>query len=211
MFTQGVMNPHGTHVAGLVGAHRVGVNREARMVSVPVLDDAGRTRWSVVLKALEWLASQPPAILNLSLVGHASEAIDGALRLMVGRGWKVVAAAGNEGVDACAYSPAREPSVVTVGALNQKIRLSDITNVGPCVDILAPGSDILSTYPDNRWALMSGTSMATPLVVGAWAMYPQLTAREFLKAYTRLVYPLNKTMLDCKTRCKGGLSECIKE
>lgn len=211
IFIPGIMNPHGTHVAGLVGAHKVGVNREVRMVSVQVLDDGGRTKWSVVLKALEWLATNTPAILNLSLLGDASETIDTSVRMLIERGWKVVAAAGNSASDACAYSPARVKEVVTVGALNSRIRLSDFTNVGECVDILAPGSDILSAYPGNRWAIMSGTSMSAPLVAGAWSMTPQLDRTAFLQRYSRFVYPLNKTMLDCKARCKGGLSACINE
>lgn len=183
---------HGTHVAGLIGGARYGTAKTVRMHNYAVLDDSGYTRWSTVLTALAAISKKsPPAVINLSIAGTPSDAIDHALREMVKRGWKIVVSAGNNAQSACNYSPAREPSVITVGGIGPGNVWAEFSNHGPCVDILAPSVNILSSWPGNRAAYMSGTSAAAPVVASVWALFSHMTRKQFLLNMTRRV-PVTK-------------------
>jgi serine protease len=177
---------HGTHVAGVVGSSRYGIAKYAKIYSHSVLDESGYTKWSNVLTALARISktTAKPAVINLSIAGTASSAIDYALREMTKRGWKIVVSAGNNAQSACNYSPAREPSVVTVGGIGPGNEWAPFSNFGPCVDILAPAVNILSSWPGNRAAYMSGTSAAAPLVAGAWALFNHMTRTQFINNMT---------------------------
>jgi len=186
-FAEGRSNPHGTHVAGLALGSTMGVNRAARGVAVQVLDDTGRGSWSTILRGLDWIARQRrKGIVNISISGGGSVAIDTAVNAMVDDGWRVVVAAGNDAVDACSKSPARAAKAVTVAAANSNDELATFSNTGRCVDVVAPGENVLSAYPGGRYAYMSGTSMAAPLVAGAWSLTPNLTAGEAVRRLSRV-------------------------
>ena len=186
-FAEGRSNPHGTHVAGLALGATVGVNRAARGVSVQVLDDSGRGSWSTILRGLDWVGKQRrKGVINISISGGASAAIDAAVNALADDGWRVVVAAGNDAVDACTMSPARATKPVTVGASNSNDELAAFSNTGRCVDVVAPGENVLSAYPGGRYAYMSGTSMAAPLVAGAWSLLPDLTASEAVRRLSRV-------------------------
>lgn len=88
---------HGTHVAGLVGASRYGINQKARLVSVQVLDDTGFGAWSTIARGLDWVSRQPTrGIINLSIGGQQSAIIDSMVDRLASGGWSIVAAAGNK-------------------------------------------------------------------------------------------------------------------
>lgn len=177
-------NHHGTHVAGLVGSSTYGVNKNAKIISVVVLDENGQGAWSTIVEGLHWISRQKQrGIINMSLSGVKSATIDSVIRAMVKDGWKFVVAAGNSNEDACRFSPANLDSVVTVGATDSSVRAAGFSNHGKCVTMHAPGESILSTYPPNLAAYMSGTSMAAPIVAGIWALKPWLTQEELLVEY----------------------------
>jgi cerevisin len=88
-----------------------------------------------------------------------------AVNALIEKGWRIVVAAGNSNDDACKYSPASSNAII-VGSFNNKGILSDFSNYGKCVSVLAPGEQVLSTYPGNSAAYASGTSFAAPLVAG---------------------------------------------
>lgn len=179
-FNSGTNDGHGTHVAGIIAGKNFGVNKKARIVGIQVLDDNARGSWSTIVKGMEYVASQQPSIVNLSIGGGISSIVDKAIALMARRGWKVVVAAGNEGDDACDHSPARASEGLTVGATNEDHQVTSFSNRGKCVDILAPGDAIVSAIPRNRYAYMSGTSMAAPMVAGVWSLNPQWSRETLL-------------------------------
>ena len=175
-------NGHGTHVAGTVGGSTYGIAKSVNLVAVRVLDCGGSGSWSGVIAGMDWVANNhvKPAVANMSLGGGASTAVDDALRNLISKGVTVGVAAGNGNrggrqQDACNYSPARVSEAITVGATDKTDTKTSWSNYGPCVDIFAAGSGITSAWYTSNTATstISGTSMATPHVVGVAALYLQ--------------------------------------
>jgi aqualysin 1 len=171
-------NGHGTHVAGTVGSTTYGVAKGVDLVAVRVLDCAGSGTITGVVAGIDWVTSDheagAPAVANMSLGGGASTALDDAVATSIADGVTYALAAGNDsGGDACESSPARVPDGITVGATESSDARSSFSNIGSCVDIFAPGSDIESTWntSDTATNTISGTSMATPHVTGAAALF----------------------------------------
>lgn len=181
---------HGTHVAGTVAGRSAGVARQARIVPVRVLGCDGSGTNVDVIAGLDWVAknARGPAVVNLSLGGGASKSLDSAVKDLVARGITVVVAAGNENVDACNGSPARAPEALTVAASDKGDRRASFSNKGSCVDLFAPGQQIVSAWHtgDTATQALSGTSMAAPHVAGAAALYlgahPQARPAEVVSA-----------------------------
>ncbi|MBS4751628.1 S8 family peptidase [Nocardioides sp. zg-ZUI104] len=168
-------NGHGTHVAGTVGATTYGVAERARLIGVRVLDCEGSGSNSGVIAGLDWVVAHHqagrPAVANMSLGGGASTALDTAVQQVIADGVTMAVAAGNENTDACSTSPARVPGALTVAASDRNDARASFSNRGTCVDLFAPGVDITSTWLDNGVRTISGTSMASPHVAGAVALY----------------------------------------
>ena len=167
-------NGHGTHVAGTAGAATYGVAKSVRLVPVRVLGCDGSGTYSGVIAGLDWIAKTvavgEKAVANMSLGGGASSSLDAAVASLVSAGVTVVVAAGNSNVDACTTSPARTASAITVGASTTADARASYSNFGRCLDVFAPGSNILSTIPGGGTATYSGTSMAAPHVAGVAAV-----------------------------------------
>ena len=170
-------NGHGTHVAGTVGSTTYGVAKGVSLIAVRVLDCAGSGTNSGVIAGMDWVANNhvKPAVANMSLGGGASTATDDAVNRMHNAGVTVVVAAGNENQNACNVSPARAANAITVGSTTSTDARSSFSNYGSCVDVFAPGSNILSTWYTSTSATntISGTSMASPHVAGIAALYLQ--------------------------------------
>ena len=176
--TDGDGNGHGTHCAGTVGSDSYGIAKAVQLVAVKVLRDSGFGSTNGIIDGLEWIEDDhvsrgtgAKSVINMSLGGGADDAFDAAVASCVDAGIVVVAAAGNSDANACNSSPAREPSAVTVGATDVTDTSAWFTNYGECVDIFAPGVDVLSTTPEQTTSVFSGTSMAAPHVVGVVARY----------------------------------------
>jgi subtilisin family serine protease len=171
-------NGHGTHVAGTIAGTNYGVAKSTRVVAVRVLDCTGSGFTSSVIAGINWVIQSHPGgagIINLSLGGAANTELDNAVANATAAGLTVIVAAGNNGADACSYSPSRAPSAITIGAISSNDSVASYSNTGSCVDIYAPGSGITSDWIGSSTATntISGTSMATPHVAGLAARLAQ--------------------------------------
>lgn len=192
---------HGTHVAGIAAARDnnrdvVGVAPGARLWAVKVLDDEGAGTWSSVICGLDWVFKRRGVVdvVNMSLGGFGNDgdcsgtALHRAVCIVVNRGGiPVVAAAGNERVNADRVVPASFQEAITVSSFSDTngqpggggaARCGEgddvfdtFSNYGADIDVAAPGNCILSTRPKRGTRIQSGTSMAAPHVAGAIALY----------------------------------------
>ncbi len=177
-------NGHGTHVSGIIAAKNndigvVGVAPGANLYAVKVLDNRGSGFMSDVIAGVNWVAANADIIdvANMSLGGSTSSTLNAAVESAINAGVVFVVAAGNESTDACSKSPASAPNAITVSALDDRDGISNsdpfasFSNYGSCVDMIAPGVLILSTWKGGDYNTISGTSMASPHVAGAAALY----------------------------------------
>lgn len=168
-------NGHGTHVAGTIGGTTYGVAKKVQLVVVRVLDCQGVGNIFTVLDGIEWVTRNrvSPAVANMSLVSGYSPATNLAVSNSITAGVVYAVAAGNNAADACSYSPASSPGALTVAASDQNDVFASFSNSGYCVDMEAPGVGITSAWigSDNATNTISGTSMASPHVAGAAALF----------------------------------------
>ncbi|WEV29288.1 S8 family peptidase [Streptomyces sp. 71268] len=168
-------NGHGTHVASTTAGIAHGVAKKAKVVAVRVLNDQGSGTTAGVVAGIDWVTKNHsgPSVANMSLGGGASSALDTAVRNSIRAGVTYAVAAGNDNRDARNTSPARVSEAITVGATTRTDSRSSFSNYGSIVDLFAPGSDITAAWrtSDTATNTISGTSMATPHVAGAAAVY----------------------------------------
>jgi len=191
-------NGHGTHCAGTIGSRKYGVAKAAHLIAVKVLGSNGSGTMADVVGGVLWAAEQAAnklaaakaefaatgttrhkgSVANMSLGGGMSQALNDAVNKAVESGMHFAVAAGNDNRDACAYSPASAEKAVTVGASTLGDDRAYFSNHGQCVDVFAPGLNILSTWIGSEKATntISGTSMASPHTAGLLAyllsLYP---------------------------------------
>ncbi|KAI9884681.1 MAG: hypothetical protein M1823_003531 [Watsoniomyces obsoletus] len=184
-------NGHGTHAAGTAAADILGVASGANIIGVKIMGRDRQGTTADAVKGLDWVVqqhdkrkSEPGFVGSIASISwnaakrvqHLDRAIDAA----VDRGVHVSMAAGNDAKNACEFSPAarggqgddgKGGKAVTVGSTNTDDRISSFSNIGPCVDVYAPGESIISTWIGGSKALeiQAGTSMACPLVSGLMA------------------------------------------
>lgn len=176
-------NGHGTQVASVIGGSRFGVAKSIAIHPVKALDCDGRGKVSDVIKGIEWITrhAEFPAIINLSIGGSTSPALDQAVRGAISRGIHVAVAAGNQAGNACLHSPARGQLAITTAASNRDDSVAAFSNQGRCVDLFAPGSEIPAASHEaaNASTLASGSSLASAHVAGALAIlldtFPHMT------------------------------------
>ena len=168
-------NGHGTHVATTVAGTTYGAAKATRVVAVRVLDNSGSGTTSGVIAGVDWVTSHRvgSAVANMSLGGGASTALDTAVNNSIASGITYAVAAGNSNVNAATTSPARVGAAITVGASTSTDYRAGYSNYGSVLDLFAPGSSITAGWhtSDTAAATLSGTSMATPHIAGAAAIY----------------------------------------
>lgn len=186
---------HGTHVAGILGANGTlrGTAPDVRFYALKACNSQGSCPTSDILESIDWAVNHSANIISMSIGAYASDDNYGnsgkdplslALNNAVAAGVVVVVSAGNDGPGVSTIdNPGSAENVITVGAINDSgtINISDDTvasfsSRGPSAfgrldpDIVAPGVNINSTWINNSYNVLSGTSMATPFVSGAAAL-----------------------------------------
>ncbi|PHH78661.1 hypothetical protein CDD82_2923 [Ophiocordyceps australis] len=164
---------HGTHVAGTIGSLSYGVAKKTQLYGIKVLDNQGLGSISSLIAGIEHVAKDAPnrscpngVLVNLSVTAPYSQAANNATASLTQRGFFVAVAAGNKNSDVSHFSPASEASACTVGGTGQDDRRYEMSNWGRQVDIMAPAVNVESLWPGRRTAFSTGTSMATPHIVG---------------------------------------------
>lgn len=166
-------NGHGTHVAGIIGGTKYGVNKNVNLIPVRVLDCQGSGTTTSILQGIDYIlqnkSSVNPSVVNMSLGGGVSAALDQGVSNLISSNIMVVVAAGNSNADSCNFSPSRVTNALTIAASDSSDTRASFSNYGKCVDTYAPGVSITSDWINGSTtsAVLSGTSMATPFVTGA--------------------------------------------
>merc|ERR1719245_53213 len=198
---------HGTHCAGTAAGRTYGVASTAEVRAVKTLSDQGSGQRSWQYTAIDWVTmnGDRPTVLSMSLGGNGADSgystvIDAA----VNAGVVVVVAAGNSNSDACNFSPAFAANAITVGSTTSTDARSSFSNFGTCVNIWAPGSNVLSAgiTSDTSSSTKSGTSMACPHVSGAAAII--LSGNPTMKSSAVLGEMLDTAYLNVLTGLKTG-------
>ncbi|KAK6540893.1 serine protease [Orbilia ellipsospora] len=162
---------HGTHCAGTVGGKTYGVAKKVNLVAVKVLNAHGQGEYSGFIAALNWItdnATPNKSVVNMSLGGPHSAAVNAATQAVIDKGITVVAAAGNKAKPAGTISPASVTDAITVGAVNNKNLMAYFSNYGSVLDVFAPGVGVKSAWITGPTStrVEDGTSMACPHVAG---------------------------------------------
>jgi subtilisin family serine protease len=169
-------NGHGTHCAGTAAGKTYGVAKDANVYAVKVLDGSGSGTIGGIVAGIEWVINhnvEKRKVISMSLGAFGSNsAMTTAVNAAVNNGIPCVVAAGNSGSNACSYTPAGIPDAITVAATGINDAMASFSNFGSCVDLFAPGVNIISAWIDSDTAFMtlSGTSMSTPHVAGQAAV-----------------------------------------
>ena len=168
---------HGTKVASIVGGSVTGVAKGVTLHPVRVYDCAATAAVSQVIAGVDWVTTNRvlPAVATMSISTPVSSALNTAVQNSINAGVTYATAAGNLAYDACNYSPASVPGALTVAATGGDDSQASYSGFGPCVDLYAPGTQILAAVnvDDVTTARQTGTSMAAAMVSGAAALYLQ--------------------------------------
>lgn len=176
-------NGHGTHVAGIIGANGkiLGVAPDCKMLAIKVLNADGSGTIGDINRGIAWARNwkgpkgEQVAVINMSLGGPLpNPTMHAEIIKAVNQGITVVCAAGNSGdgnpnTDEISY-PAYYAETVAVGAIDLATGVANFSNSNDSINVVAPGVETYSTYPDNRYIKLSGTSMASPHIAGAVAL-----------------------------------------
>lgn len=189
-------NSHGTHCSGIIGSKTYGVCKDAKIFGVKVLDSQGSGSTSGVIAGMNYAFNRHlenekknpnvRSIISMSLGGGFSAAMNRAVENMVrtSNTFYIAVAAGNEDSDACRTSPASAKGILTVMAMGRDDQRAYFSNYGKCCSIYGTGIEVKSTIPGGKTAVYSGTSMATPQIVGALNhyidMYPQMNMKQIM-------------------------------
>lgn len=178
---------HGSHCAGVAAGCDndfgvVGVAPAASLYSIKVLGDNGSGSIQAIIKGIDWAIAEGIDILSMSLGASQDPGapLHDAIKRARAAGIILIAASGNENTHI--GWPAAYDEVISVGAIDQGFNRASFSNFGDSLDVVAPGVDILSTYPGNRYARLSGTSMATPIVTGIVALVQAYARKSGFKA-----------------------------
>ena len=199
-------NGHGTHIAGTIAAtgnHAMkGIAPAATLYPVKAFDQHGSAYVSDIIRGIEWCVQHRMDVINMSFgMRERSDAMRAAVRKATQAGIILIASAGNDGLHGKVDYPARYAETISVGATNRQGCVAAFSNSGANIDILAPGERIMSTWPQRRYHVMNGTSMATAHVTGVIALILSVKPHYTPFQLKRLIM-MSRKPLRCKYRKK---------
>ncbi|KAF9978773.1 subtilisin-like serine protease [Actinomortierella ambigua] len=200
---------HGTHVASVLGGRIAGVAKKVTLIDVKILDATGWGNTSDIIAGMDWVrqnARGRRAVVNMSLRTPKSKAVDDAANALAKSNVPVFVAAGNSRkVNSCDTSPSGAQDTFAVASSDVNDEISEISAFGPCIDIIAPGDDIYGATinPSRPYDTQYGTSVATPHVAGAAAVYMSVDRK--LRTSTKIYEKLKRTATP--GRITGSLRE----
>jgi subtilisin family serine protease len=226
---------HGSHIAGTAAGKDnslgvIGTAPGARLWAVKVCDKLGNCPVSSQIKGVEYVTEHSDEIdvVNISIENPLSLALDRTINKSIAKGVVYVAAAGNSGRNASLFSPASNPSVITVSAIADSDgkcggigrptfvgpddSFANFSNFGDAIDIAAPGVDILSAYNGTEYGVDSGTSTAAPHVAGAAALYKAAhTSASPSEVYEALLKSGSSSVTECDGNGQGYFQGDVDE
>ncbi|WP_138496362.1 S8 family peptidase [Paenibacillus pinistramenti] len=205
-------NGHGTHIAGTIAAAGgsegiTGVAPRAMLYPVKAFDNNGAAYVSDIIRGIDWCVQNGMQIINMSFgMKKKSSSMEEVVDRATQAGVVIVASAGNDKKKRSIDYPAKLPQTISVGATNRERRTAAFSNVGPYIDIYAPGDQIRSSWLGGKHRRMNGTSMATSHVSGAIALLlakrPGLTPAEIKALIRGTARPLS--LLEDKKKLHAG-------
>lgn len=198
---------HGTHVSGIVCAEKngsgvVGVAPKADLYVAKAFDKSGKTNYPAIEKSLIWLADKKVDVINMSFSSsYATPRYSEAIRTIKRLGITMICAAGNDGEKSTIGYPANFNDTIAVSAVDINKHIAEFNSVGTAAEISAAGINIFSTYLDDGYAILSGTSMATPIITGAVAI---LQAKGMMRYGRRLTPDEIRLLLNIYTEDLSG-------
>lgn len=177
-------NSHGSHCIGTICASNndigiVGVAPKAKVMPVKVLDNNGTGDFATVAKGIKWAVDNGANLISMSLgCPKPIQQVAKAISYAASKGVVTFCAAGNSGPNTPIFYPANYPFTISIGAIDEHFNRAKFSNAGDNLDFMCPGVNILSTVPNNWYAMMSGTSMATPFAVGVAALLMSFYIKE---------------------------------
>ncbi|ELU17423.1 hypothetical protein CAPTEDRAFT_54371, partial [Capitella teleta] len=174
------LNGHGTMVASLAAGRVYGVAKKANIIAVKCMDRSGTGSVGDMIEAVEWVHKQINTkkerkhVVNMSFgMGGPNLILEEAIQAAINDGVTFVIAAGNSAEDTCETAPAKVSAAITVAASNSNDELAYFTNAGPCINIVAPGENVIGAdiHSPNSTQVHSGTSFAAPYVAGVIGVY----------------------------------------
>lgn len=215
---------HGTHVTGVIAAvvdnieGVAGMSWFNKVIPIKVLDESGAGNTYAVAQGIIWATDQGAKVINMSLGNYAeAQFLHDAIKYAFDRDVVLVAATGNDNTETPGY-PAAYPEVFAVSATDEHNQKAVFSNYGDYVDVVAPGENIASTYYNQQYASLSGTSMASPHVAALAAMIrsanPDLTNVEVMQLMRNTAIDLGEPgkdkyygygLIDVKKALEGAL------
>ena len=180
-------NGHGTHVAGIISL----VAPDAKLLILKALDKSGGGSYKCITEAIKYAISQNVDVISMSLGGlDRDESMYSAIKDAIRRNISVVCAAGNDGDGDSKTEENNYPGayneVIEVGAIDKNYKITDFSNSNKNIDLVAPGEGIVSTYLNNEYKKLSGTSQATPFVSGILVLLKQYFEEQFGRELTEM-------------------------
>lgn len=199
----GDSNYHGTHVAGIIAGDNVGVAPKSKLYVASVLNEDGCGTAANILDGITFAINHKVDILCMSLGSRNTlPSIESRLKLAYQKGITIIAATGNHGAQFVNY-PASSDYIIGVGGANKELTRAEFSNYGFDMDVIAPSVDILSTYKDNKYAYISGTSTASPFVAGGIALIKSYYRKQGIELAPKDIMNMLKNLRNKKDRHIG--------